>query len=999
MTTNAMTPERWALIKRLYDTAQALQPADRVAFLADACPGDEKMRHEVQALLEQPVATADFLDFVGGPAVPLNAETDDDVAPSLMGRRLGPYQLEALLGRGGMGEVYRARDSRLDRTVAIKVLPSRLAQHPQAGERFEREARAIAALNHPHICTLHDTAMHDGINFLVMEYLEGETLAARLERGPLRLAEALLCAIQIASALDRAHGIGIVHRDLKPANIFLTGRVGPLGRADEGRHARRVSPTDALYAKLLDFGLAKAVTSALASQATEHTRERELTEPGLIVGTVQYMAPEQIEGKPADARTDLFALGLVLFEMLTGRRPFEGDSRANVMAAILEREPPVVSSLQPLATASVDRVVSTCLAKDPEDRWQTARDLLRELKWLAEPAVASGPSHEAATASKRLRRVLVLGAPALLAAIATGGAVWTLIPRLPVSESAVAHLTIALRADEQVAGLNGGALALSPDGTLLAYVGIREGGRAMLNLRPLDKREAWTIPGTQTTGETMAPFFSPNGRWLAFVAGGKLQKVPVTGGTPQTLCEAPTGKGGTWAPDGTIYFVPSHSSGIWKVSAEGGTSQEFIQVDRAKGEVSHRWPQLLPGGDLLLFTVWTGPGAEEKHLALLRLSTGERHVLVQGASTGRYVPSGHIVYSRGEALMAVPFNLGRLAVTGAPVALDEFVRERTEGALYTFSDAGLLAYVPGSPQWDSDKRLVWVDREGDVEPLPTPLQGYFPPVISPDGRQAAFAIRGPTHRIWIYDFSRATLTPLTSGPSSQIPIWTPDGKRIVYRLSRGGYRNLFWRSADGTGEEERLTTSENIQGPGSFSHDRKWLAFYEIAPTTGYDIWVLPVDGDHKPQPFLNTPFNEGVPRFSPDGPFLAYSSDKSGRREIYVRPFQVPGQEWLISTDGGNEPVWSRDGQRLFYVNGDKMMAVDITTRPAFRPGPPRLLYQGRFLSGWDLNATSGYDVSLDGRRFLRVQAAEPEQPHRHINVVINWFRELNERVTAGKP
>ena len=636
-----MTPERWAQIKRLYHTAQALQPAERFAFLADACPGDEHLRQEVQTLLEQPVATADFLDFVGGPAALLTGQdADDDVAPSLTGRRLGAYQLETLLGRGGMGEVYRARDSRLDRTVAIKVLPGRIAQNPQAGERFEREARAIAALNHPHICTLHDTATHDGINFLVMEYLEGETLAARLERGPLPVAEALQCATQIASALDRAHRIGIVHRDLKPGNIFLTGRVGSLARADDGRHARRLSAGDGIYAKLLDFGLAKAVTSALASDLTENTRERELTEPGLIVGTVQYMAPEQIEGKPADARADLFALGLVLFEMLTGRRPFEGNSRASVMAAILEREPPAVSSLQPLATPSLDRVVSTCLAKDPEDRWQTARDLLRELKWLAEPAVASGASHGTPTATKRLHRVLVPGATALIAAIATGSAMWTLSRRLPVSESAVAHLTIALRADEQVAGLNGGALALSPDGRLLAYVGIRAGAPAMLNLRSLDGRDAWTIPGTETTGETMAPFFSPNGRWVAFVAGGKLQKVPVTGGTPQALCEAPAGKGGTWAADGTIYFVPSHSSGIWKVSAEGGTSQEFIKPDRSKGEVSHRWPQLLPGGDHLLFTVWTGPGAEEKHLALLRLSTGARHVLVQGASTGRYVPFG-----------------------------------------------------------------------------------------------------------------------------------------------------------------------------------------------------------------------------------------------------------------------------------------------------------------------------------------------------------------------
>jgi serine/threonine-protein kinase len=392
------------------------------------------------------------------------------------------------------------------------------------------------------------------------------------------------------------------------------------------------------------------------------------------------------------------------------------------MAAILEREPPAVSSLQPLATPTLDRVVTTCLAKDPDDRWQTARDLLRELKWLAEPAVASGASHETATASKKLRLVLVLGAAALVAAIATASAMWTLSPRPPVSESAVAHMAIALRADEQVAGLNGGALALSPDGTLLAYVGTRAGGPAMLNLRPMDKMEARTIPGTEATGETMAPFFSPNGRWIGFFTDGKLKKVSVTGGTPQTLCEAPAGKGGSWAPDGTIYFVPSHSSGLWKVSAEGGTSQELTKLDRAKGEVSYRWPQVLPGGDLLLFTVWTGPGADEKHLALLRLSTGEQRVLVRSASTGRYVPSGHIVYSRGEALMAVPFDRARLAVTGAPVALDTYVRERTQGAIYAFSDSGLLAYVPGSPQWDTESRLLWVDGEGNVEPLPTPAK-------------------------------------------------------------------------------------------------------------------------------------------------------------------------------------------------------------------------------------------------------------------------------------
>jgi len=348
--------------------------------------------------------------------------------------------------------------------------------------------------------------------------------------------------------------------------------------------------------------------------------------------------------------------------------------------------------------------------------------------------------------------------------------------------------------------------------------------------------------------------------------------------------------------------------------------------------------------------------------------------------------------------MAVPFDRARLTVTGPPVALGEYVREQVEGALYDFSDSGLLAYVPGNPQGQSDQRLVWVDGKGNVQLLPGPPQAYSTPVISPDGRYAAVMIRGATRRIWIYDFSRATLTPLTEGPSSDIPIWTPDGKHVVYRGTRRGYRNLYWRPADGSGPEERLTTSDNPQGPQSFSPDGRWLAFYENDNTTGFDMWVLRMDGDHTPQVLRKTRFNEGVPRFSPDGRWLAYVSDESGRQEIYVQPFQMPGRRWLISTDGGNEPVWSRDGRRLFYVNGDKMMAVDITMQPAFVAGSPRLLYEGRFQSGWELNATSGYDVSLDGR-FLRVQAVEPEQPERHINVVINWFQELNQRVLGAKP
>jgi eukaryotic-like serine/threonine-protein kinase len=537
-----------------------------------------------------------------------------------------------------------------------------------------------------------------------------------------------------------------------------------------------------------------------------------------------------------------------------------------------------------------------------------------------------------------------VGVPALIAAMATGIAVWTLRPVVRLGGSGIARMTVALRADEQVASPTGGAITLSPDGTQLVYVGIRGSNPEQLYVRALDSLEAKPLSSTESA---TAPFFSPDGRWIGFFAESKLKKVSVTGAFLQTLCDAPAGKGGSWGPDDMIYFAPFNGSGLWRISASGGTCEEVTKLDRGKGEISHRWPQVLPGGQAVLFTAWTGPAPDEKHLQLLRLGTGERHVLVQSASTGRYIPSGHLVYSRNEALIAVPFDLARAEVTGPPVALEEFVQERIEGAQYAVSDFGTLAYLPGNPQWDL-QRLVWVDGNGDIEPIPAPPRAYTTPVvISPDGQYAAVPITGSTIRIWSYDFSRATLTPLTSGPTSQVPVWTPDGKRIVYRGTRTGFRNLFWKAADGSGEEERLTTSQNPQTPGSFSPDGKWLAYHENSSTTGYDIWVLALDGDRKPQVFLKTPFNEGVPRFSPDDRWLAYMSTESGRPEIYVRPFPVSAGKWPISTEGGNEPIWSRDGRKLYYVNGEKMMAVDITTQPVFKAGLPRFLYEGRFESG----------------------------------------------------
>jgi serine/threonine protein kinase/Tol biopolymer transport system component len=895
-----------------------------------------------------------------------------------LGDRLGPYEILSALGAGGMGEVYKARDTRLDRTVAVKILPDALAADSQFRERFDREARAISQLTHPHICTVYDVGVQQGTAFLVMEYLDGETLAERLTKGALPLADALRIAIQIADALSTAHRRGIIHRDLKPGNVMQT-KAG---------------------AKLLDFGLAKtgAPVVAGAGGSMVPTTPPHLTAQGTILGTFQYMAPEQLEGHEADARTDVFAFGAVVYEMVTGTKAFEGKSQASLMAAILERDPPLLSTIQPLTPPALDHVVQTCLAKDPDDRWQTAREVLRELTWTADRLAHGLEGRDAQLASPRWRRPVPLVAAGLVGAVAAlvaSASVWMMRPTASPASSGVARLTIALPSGDQVVTLKAGgglqtpALALSPDGRLLVYVGIRD-GRQQLYVRSLDSLESRPITGTD--GATN-PFFSPDGQWVGFFAQGKLRKVSVIAGAVQVLCEASIAMGGSWGPDNSIYFAATNISGLSKVSASGGTAEAITKLDRSKGEVSHRWPQVLPGGKALLFTVWTGPGSDEREIDAQSLDSGQRHVLVRGGDTGRYVPTGHLVYARADAdaLMAVPMDLARLEVSGAPATLPEEVLSWGEGAQYAVSDVGILLFLPGNAQ-RFERRLVWVDRKGTVEPLPAPARPYNNPAISPDGRRAVVDIEGGTWGTWIYDFSRTTLTPLSTRGSSQAPIWTPDGKRVAYRGTRTGFRNVFWKAVDSASEEERLTTKEGTsQTPGSFSSDGNWLAFSELSQATGADIWVLRMD-DHTSQPFLATRFAEGNPRFSPDGRWLAYVSDESGRPEIYVQPFPATGDKWPISTDGGTEPVWSRTGRELFYVNGDTLMAVDITTQPTFAARSPRLLFQGRY--GLSPTASSGYDVSPDGQRFLRVQATRPEPPATQINVVMNWFTELNSGV-----
>jgi eukaryotic-like serine/threonine-protein kinase len=889
----------------------------------------------------------------------------------LPGRRLGPYEILTAIGAGGMGEVYKARDTRLDRIVAIKVLPTHLADRSELRERFEREARTIASLNHPHICTLYDIGQQDGVDYLVMEYLEGETLAQRLMKGALPIQQVLQYAIEIADALDKAHRKGVTHRDLKPGNIMQTK-----------------SGT-----KLLDFGLAKLkqeVAPANVPLSELPTANDPLTAEGSIVGTIQYMAPEQLEGKEVDARTDIFAFGAVVYEMATRKRAFEGKTQASVIGAILKDDPPPISSFQPMTPPALDRTIRTCLAKDPDLRWQSASDLERELEWIGEggPLVGSFPTAPAKGTRALRRRELIIGAGTLLSgAVIAGLAVWELKPSPP---QPVSRTVITLPPGQHLADLDGGpAVALSSDSTRLAYVAIQRSAQQVY-LRAMDSLEARPIPGTEGA---VNPFFSPDDQWVGFFVGGKLKKVSVSGGATVTVGDASGSRGASWGSQGMIAFVPTALSALLQVPDAGGASQPLTHL--AKGDLSHRWPEFLPGGKAVLFAASTGVTDQ---VTVQSVGTGERRILVPGGTNPHYAPSGHLVYAQGGSLMAVPFDPKRLTITGRAVPVVEGVLQSQNNgdAQYSISAKGSLVYVLGSVQ-STQSRLAWVSRNGAEQPLAAPAHAYIAPRLSPDGRRIAVGIVEQEAQTWLYDVSRETLTRLTfEGNTNLNPVWTPDGKRIAFGSIKEGPGNIFWQLADGSGGLERLTTSEFSQFPISWSQDGQVLAFVEINPITGRDIWVLRM-GDRKAQPFLRTRFDEAVPRFSPDGHWLAYISDETGRFEVYVQPYPGPGGKWQISTEGGTELVWNPNGRELFYRSGDKMMAVDIATQPGFAAGKPRMLFEGRYEPA--PVPIPNYDVSPDGQRFLMLKPIEQAQAApTQINVVLNWFEELKQKVPTGK-
>ncbi len=892
------------------------------------------------------------------------------------GTRLGPYEIVEPIGAGGMGEVYRARDTRLERTVAVKVLAQHLSSNLEHRQRFEREARAISSLQHPNICALHDVGSENGVDYLVMEHLEGETLAQRLFRGALPTEQVLKIGMEMADALDKAHRHGVVHRDLKPGNVILT-KSG---------------------AKLLDFGLAKPAAVSVGSGTVSIavtapspvSPASPVTEQGVVVGTFQYMAPEQIQGKDADPRSDIFSLGAVLYEMTTGKRAFEGKSQLSVASAILEREPEPLTSSQPLAPAALQHVVNTCLAKDPEERWQSAADVARELKWIAE-----GGSSVAAVAvpgAKRKTRErlawAVAGAMAVVALLLGLGQMRRGSPpstadvkRFVVTQPPASRLFLGLTAN----------LAVSPDGRYLVYRGSESSGGFRLYLHSLSQLQATPITGSE---EGLNPFFSPDGKWIGFFASGKLKKVAVSGGAPFIIGDVQELRGATWGPGDTIVFGVVGTQGLFRISAAGGKAEAVTQTDSGQKEFSHRWPEFLPGGRELLFaSQGTDVNWSTARISLLSLETGTRRTLIEGGTNPHYLPTGHIVYARSDMLLAVPFDLKRLQVTGSPVPVleDPFVNPISGNAEAVVSSEGTLFYVAGQGS-KAERELVWVDRKGTARPVGAAPAFFDQPAVSPDGKRLAVHINTSDDDIWVFDRARGTLARLTFQPGEdEAPVWSPDGRRLAFSSNLADHpRAILWKNADGSGTEEILSATGLHIHLGGFSPDGQLLVYTDYASETRGDIWLLPLAGDRKPRPFLQTPFSERDPRISPDGRSLAYTSDESGRDEIYVQSLEGPGGKYQISTGGGFGSLWARSGREMFYRKANQVLSVAVTTQPGFSASTPRLLFEGVY----DVHSRREgiWDVTPDGQNFLMSrpigQQAQPQ-----LRVVLNFFTEIRQR------
>ncbi len=875
------------------------------------------------------------------------------------GTKLGPYEIVSPLGAGGMGEVYRAKDTRLGRDVAVKVLPEHLASAPEVRARFEREAKTISSLNHPHICTLFDVGHEGDIDYLVMELVEGETLADRLAKGALALDQVLKLGSEIADALDRAHRAGVVHRDLKPGNVMLT-KSG---------------------AKLMDFGLARAtglggaagasgVTMAALSRSP--TMAQPLTAEGTIIGTFQYMAPEQLEGREADARTDLWAFGCVLYEMATGKRAFDGKSQASLISSIMSAEPPQISTIAPMSPPALDRLVRACLAKDPDERIQTAHDVKLQLDWIREAGSAAGVAAPVAARRKSRERIAwALAAVGFAAAAVSSFAVLSRPKEIELIQTSISPA--------EGTGLlhYWSMIALSPDGRTVALVAADSAG-ASIWVRPLDSATPTQLSDTRDIAFGL--FWSYDSRSLAYFSlDGKLKKVGIGRGSPVTLCNAASGRGGTWNRDGVIVFAPAPEGPLLRVSSGGGESTPVTTIDTERHETAHRFPHFLPDGDHFLFvSLPPGPNGWETHVGSLKSKSVKK--VVSAGSAAVFAEPGYLVFARDGRIMAQRFDTRRLELEGDAVATGnapEATELDAEPVASASSNGRMVALRSEAPR----TQLRWLDRTGaEQSVIPLPPASWEMRGLSPDGGRAA-VMNGTD--IWIVDLELSMPTRFAATFSNEPSLaWSPDGTRMAFVSKKTGRHEVFVGSAGGAGEPEMLSTNDALfKSVRGWSPEGRTLVFGAIDAATSWDIWLLPMDGDHKPVPFAKSASNELGAKVSPDGRWLAYEADESGAQEIYIQSFPVPGEKVRVSRNGGARPRWSRGGRELLYTCDGAVMSVPIEIGEKLQLGEPHPLFTIP-------DGATGMDASADGERFL-VSAADEVQ-RRDIRLFLHWTAAL---------
>jgi eukaryotic-like serine/threonine-protein kinase len=873
------------------------------------------------------------------------------------GTRLGPYEIAAPLAAGGMGEVFRGRDTRLGRDVAIKILPQDFSRNEQFLARFEREAKTISSLNHPNICTLFDVGNENGTHFLVMEMIEGESLADRLQKGALPIEQVLRYGAQVADALDRAHKQGIIHRDLKPANVMLT-KTG---------------------AKLLDFGLARpASDSAVVHGMTEMpTQAKPLTQEGTILGTFQYMAPEQLEGQEADARTDIFAFGALLYELSTGKRAFQGSSKTSLISAIVSSQPQPISSVVPMTPPALDHVVRKCLEKDPEDRWQSAHDIASELRWISEAGSQAGVA-TTVTVRRKSRERIAWTLAALLAV--TSGIMAFVMARAPRPQ--IGRLSVSAPPEVAIVQQQGN-VAVSPDGRRIVFVASDTSGRGGLWVRSLSDTTPRLLPNTS---DATYPFWSPDSQHIAFFAEGKLRRVPAAGGDVDEICAATDGRGGAWSSRGVILFAPTVGSALMRVAADGGEPSPVTEIDPSKKEDSHRFPSFLPGGERFLFYAMDSGGAG--NIKVGSLDSLQSTQLLKAERSAVYVAPGYIIYGNGDRILARRFDAKSLRILGEPERLPDAAPAWVHfgDRVASVSENGVMV-IAAAP--DRNMRLVWLDRQGQtVGTIPLPAGRFATPRFSPDGTQAALEMRSgdSLSDLWVVDLERGATTRLTFGPAlNSRPIWSPDGKRIVFQSNRKGPFDLYVRQLSGAeGDTPLYASPMNWKEPYSWSPDGSTVAFAGLGEESGFDIMLAFAANPAEATMYLQTPASEGWPMISPDGRWLAYTSNESGRFEIYVQSFPTPGKKYQVTTSGGNRVYWTHQGRELVYASLDGTFgAVPVTPGEGLQFGAPVRLFSP--------SRNEGIDVSPDGQRFLAVIPANAANAQ-SLTVVLNWAEGLKK-------